>query len=191
MRHSTVLERFFLGVVFLGMAGCNTATFHETTNFFFADPVNLKERNYAAADYMVSQFGAFVRRYDDVIKVVPLVDVDEPALQAPVGQEIPGQVGQRLSEIGYLVDLSAVTPKADALSEDSLKNRQPDFILGGQYDRNRTSVDIHFRFIERQSGRVITTYDYTLPYSADMKKMSDPQARIIQMREQAPPDPQN
>lgn len=180
MKHS--LSKSLLScAALMTLAGCAVAAIQEATDFMFADPVNLKQYNYATADFLASQIDGFVNQASDVIKAEPLVDIDQTALKADVGYYVPAQIGERLKQLGYQMDLSKVTPMADTLHQDSARHEAAKFVMDGHYQRNRASVDIHLRVQELATGQVITTYHYNVPFSKGLKKMSTPDPVIVKM----------
>ncbi len=154
------------------------------SDLFVGPKVNVTEQNYAAADYLVGQVQTFISKRNDFIKVTELVDVDEPALHSAVGKSVPMQIGSRFSQLGYAVDLSDVADGAEAeflKNAPAYQNTQPDFLIAGNLRRLTKEVEIRLRVVEADTGRVISSYGYVLPFSTAVRKDATPEARIIRM----------
>lgn len=158
------------GAAFLNMAA------HE---IFLDEDVNLLARNQAAADYMITQADTFIKDYH-LIKAMPLTDQMEPRVHAPIGKIIPEQIGTRLAQIGYAVNLEEVTTEPDTnyMKPGTLTGKTPDFILSGTYLRQSNKLEVSMRITERRTGRIVSSYDYALPMDSKIGEMSEAQPVI-------------
>ena len=82
------------------------ATLAATSYGVFSSPdVNLKEKNYAAADFIAGKIKNRVRR-DQIILAMPLEETDHAGISSPLGAFIPEGIGLRLGELGYNVAIA-------------------------------------------------------------------------------------
>ena len=156
------------------------------------DIVNLRARNYAAADYMITQSKGFIGK-KDLIKAEPLTDSLEPQLSSAVGEIIPHQVGERLAQLGYYVDLSDVTRQGEnfhlAPSAEAI-GKTPRFILTGTYTRHKRELirvkkdlTVNLRITDIKTGRTLGAFDYTVEMSGEVDEFSEPKPVIIRTTE--------
>lgn len=164
------------------LQGCevNTANVVSGTasvlTFFAREDVNLLQKSYAAADYLEPQIKSYVSMRD-AIRVVALSDVEAPDIYAPIAGLIPQQVGQRLAQLGYTVDLSEVANEAERKHIKGPQN--PEYILSGLYKKNRQDMDVTLRVTGAQSGNLVASFSYVLPYDREIRKLNAPQAQIM------------
>ncbi|HHK74063.1 MAG TPA: hypothetical protein ENJ57_02735 [Rhizobiales bacterium] len=151
-----------------------------TKDIFARNDVNLAEKNYAAADYLVQQIVTFIPK-STPIAVQPLTLVGEPAITSALGRKIPAQVGARLMQLGYNVHLDEAMP--GAVQGVSIKQSKPRFILGGTYETNRRDVPINLRMVNASSGKIVGSFDYVLPRSGELRTLSESQAKIYRVSE--------
>ncbi len=147
---------------------------------FEREDVNLAEKNYAAADYLVQQISAFVPK-SAPISVQPLTLVAEPEITSELGQKIPEQVGARLMQLGYNVYLDETVP--GAVKGVAMTRKEPRFILGGTYETNRRDVPINLRMVNASSGKVVGSFDYVLPRYGELRELSESKAKIYRVSE--------
>lgn len=162
----------------LGKAGSN---FYQ---YFSQDDPNLIEKNYAAADYLVQQATTFIRKDRDVIKASPLTDIEEPEVFTTIAKVIPEQVGTRLSQLGYKVDMSEVSEAVDEvyLQGINVKQDAARFILSGTYrERDRSNLDVSLRIVDVKTGRFVGGFDYILPVRGGLRELSKPETRIFRV----------
>ncbi len=175
---------FFLG-------GCTMAMLDTATHGIFQDQeVNIAEKNYAAADYLVHQAQSFIQE-QTIIKAGPLGEEYEPNITSRIGQLIPEQIGIRFSQLGYNVDLSEVMddqqpanigPLDKSHDRDRFIGRTPSTILlNGTYLRTGLDLQISVRMIDTGSGRVVAAFDYTLPMTNEIADLSEPRPRIYKV----------
>ncbi len=109
-------QTLFLLTAFFLLGACSTSSMTTAAAVVGAfDPldifqakVNMQEKNYAAADYLVGRATNFVKP-GHAIRAMPLLEVEEPRLVTPFGKMVPEQIGERLIQLGYNVDLTAVS----------------------------------------------------------------------------------
>lgn len=168
------------------LGGCVTAALVDNyaAGVFQRDDINMTDRNYAAADYLVQQGKTFIGRRD-LVKAVPLKDLDEQYVTATIGKLIPEQIGVRLSQLGYVVDIADVTTGADTnylKPADASLSKNAKFILAGTYVRQQRTLDVKLRLTQLSTGRVIASYDYTLPLSREIARLAEPTPRIMKVQ---------
>lgn len=167
------------------LSGCAATALSEFSALdYFQGDVNMAEKNYAAADYLISRARPFAPPGSS-IKAVPLLDEEEPRLTAPLGREIPEQIGRRLGELGYNVDLISVATGLDPAYQPAypMTIHEPQFLLGGSYRRGASDIKVRLRLQETASGIERAAYDFTLPRRAGVRKGTKPEPLIIQTGE--------
>ncbi len=152
-----------------------------SNGFFSRTDVNLKEKNYAAADYLVGKIQPHINE-TQLILAVPLEEADHAGISSPLGSSIPEGIALRMIELGYNVNLHEVAPSHDVALYPALpKNVAPDFILKGTYLPNSKDVDVFLRFIDVKSSRVIARFDYSLLLSREVRELSQTETRIFKV----------
>jgi hypothetical protein len=170
----------------LTTGGC-TAILLDTAanNIFVEKKTNFAEKNYAAADYLIQQAKSYVSRYD-VITAQPLSDIDQPGMSSTFGKMVPEQMGVRLSQLGYTVDLDnvAISPDLAYLRPADGYIQKTRFVLTGTFMRKRDDMDVSLRMIDARNNQVVAVFDYTLPMTREIADLAKPQAQIIRLPEQ-------
>ena len=150
--------------------------------FFENNKTNMVEKNYAAADYLYDRGRGFVKP-GTTIKAIPIQDIQEPRLMTQFGRQVPEQIGERLQQLGFNVDLSAVStdvnPQFSQIPQPSPVN--PAFVLGGSYIRRGNDLEIRVNITDAVSGVERATFNYTLPRTSDIRKKSKPQPTIYRL----------
>lgn len=148
-------------------------------NIFDRPDVNLAEKNYAAADYLMQAGANFIKKSDDV-KAVALQNVAEPQLSTRIGRIIAQQTGERLMQLGYRVDLTDVSANVenDFPYAAAPVDRQPDFVLSGTYLNAKSKVDVKLRLVNARTGAVVALFDYGLPMSHEVQRLTKPKPQI-------------
>jgi hypothetical protein len=184
----TLKQRMLLPLMLIGLfvAGCTSGTLTAASLLdfnpfdYFSGPVNMKEKNYATADYLIDRAKHYMKP-GDKIKAMPLLDVQEPRLITRFGKQVPEQIGERLGQLGYNVDLSAVSTDANpafAAAPQPVTN-SPKFILSGSYLRRTSStLDMRLYIKDAATGFERGSFDYTLRRTGDIRKNSEPKPMI-------------
>ncbi|MFK7839979.1 MAG: FlgO family outer membrane protein [Bdellovibrionales bacterium] len=149
------------------------------------DP-NFAAQNYAVADFLIQQADTFIGP-NDLITTEPLTDIQSPEISTTIAKLIPEQIGIRLSQLGYRMDLSEVTTSNDTsyLRPALNKNEKPDFIITGNYLRKtKRDVDVKTRIIDLKSNRIVAVFDYSMTMTRGVRELSTPQPRIIRTTKQ-------
>ncbi len=167
------------------LSGCTAIALTQTDalGIFRDEEVNITQRNYAAADYLIQQARTFIGRRD-LLTAETLTDKDEARVHSALGRMIPQQVGVRLSQLGYKVNLDQVTvagEESNYLNSATIKNEKPDFILSGTYLRRPQELDVNLRIIEIGTGRIVAVFDYIMPMNREIAELSEPEARIYKV----------
>lgn len=174
---------------FLLLSGC-TAAFLNTAahGIFTQEEINFREKNYAAADYLIGQAQTYINRHRDYIYAEPLGDAKQPQMQSDLGMMIPEQIGVRMSQLGYLMNLErvATSPDTNYLKPSADTRVSPDFVLTGSYMRHDTEMEVSVRLVDAKSARVIAAFDYMLPLTRQINAMASPEPRIIRMQQVTP-----
>ncbi|PCJ99358.1 MAG: hypothetical protein COA45_04785 [Zetaproteobacteria bacterium] len=158
-------------------AGLSAASY----GVFSRPDVNLKEKNYAAADFMVGQMQGRVKP-GHVILAKPLEETDHAGISSPLGAFIPEGIGLRLIDLGYHVQLHEVARSGNSgLYPPPPKGTRVDFILKGTYLPNSKDVDVFLRMIDANSGVVVASFDYSLLLSREVRELSQTKTKIFRV----------
>ena len=163
-------------------SGC-TAAFLDTARhgIFVQEDTNFSEKNYAAADYLIQQAKGYVSKYAH-IQALPLSDVNQPNMSSTFGKMVPEQIGVRLSQLGYQIDLEkvAISPDINYLRPADT-SRKANFILSGTFMRARTDMNVSVRMIDTRNNQIVGVFDYTLPLTREINDLARPEPKIIRM----------
>ncbi len=152
---------------------------NKASTMLWGEDVNLIERNYAAADYIIQQAKSYIGQYE-LIQVQHLTSLDHPKLRSDFDSIVPLQVGERLMQLGYRVDLSDVSQSADA-SYHANQGQSADHYLTGTYAKLSPGLQLNLRIVNRRTGNVIGSFSYQLPFNSDIEKLAEPKAQIFLM----------
>ncbi len=143
------------------------------------EDLNLAAKHYAVADYIIQQASTYVKR-DSLIVAEPLTDIETPEMTATIAKLIPEQIGIRISQLGYRVDLGAVstTPDTNYLRPGFAEAEKPDFVLTGHYLRRRKGLDVKIRIVDLKNNGIVAAFDYTIKNEQQLRKLSEPQPKI-------------
>tara|TARA_R110002072_G_scaffold287170_1_gene452457 strand:- start:131 stop:715 length:585 start_codon:yes stop_codon:yes gene_type:complete len=160
-----------------------TGVIAAANGIFARTDVNLKEKNYAAADLLVSQMRNQVGGLDR-IHALPLEEVGSDRLTSPFGMGIAEGIGLRFIDLGYSVWLHDVAGEGNQnLYPAPPKGQTPDFILKGSYAVKSSDVDVYLRVINVKTGLVISAFDYTMPLSHEIRNLAKTQTRIFRVQQ--------
>ncbi len=168
------------------LVGCKTAVLATSMMGFdpltyFNDPVNMMQRNYATADYLADRAKGFVKTHN-TIQALPLQDFQEPRIITQFGKDVPLQVGERLTQLGYNVDLTRVWTQVndvyDPIAHPGINN--PDFILTGSYGVKTSTLDVTVRIVDAQTGIERASYTYSVARQGDLRKATTAKPMIQQ-----------
>lgn len=164
-------------------SGCTAAIVDTAARSIFQrQDVNLIEKNYAAADYLIDRSKGYVSKFD-LIEAQPLQDTASPAFRTDFGRTVSEHIGIRLAELGYRVNLVPVYGEQapNYLKPVIQAGEKPGYILSGTYRRHGKNMDINLRITGAQSGRVFGAFSYTLPLTRDIAKLSEAEPVIIRI----------
>lgn len=177
----------------ISLSGCTAMALMDagSLGIFQEENINLAERNYAAADYMAHQARSFIQE-QTIIKVIAIGEEYEPNISSRIGHIIPEQVGTRLAQLGYSVDLSEVMdeeqPATFGATVDNAEHRARHagrtpsrMLLTGTYRRLGQELQVSLRLMETSSGRVVGAMDYAVPMTRDIADLSAPRPRIFKI----------
>ena len=173
-----------LGTALLALTGCSSEFLDTRTyGIFPQQETNFTEQNYAVADYLSGQAYSFINKRDLIVAEL-LTDQEQPGMTSTLSKMIPEQVGIRLSQLGYRMDLSKVATSADTnyLKPSIASGEKPDFVVSGTYLRRRIEMDVSMRIIDVRAGRVVAAYDYILPLTRETNEMATPAPKIERVR---------
>ncbi len=144
------------------------------------DP-NFAAQNYAVADFLIQQADTFIKR-DDLIAAEPLTDIETPEISTTIAKLIPEQIGIRLSQLGYRLDLGEVTTTADTnyLRPSMKSGEKPDFIITGNYLRkSNKDIEVKARIVDLKNQRIVAVFDYPIHMTRGVRGLSTPKPKII------------
>lgn len=177
-----------LGLLSFALSGCGggilashkvaiaglTATHH---GLFSSPDVNLKAKNYAAADFLAMQIKGRVQPHDHIM-IEPLVEQDNAIVSSEFGHNVPEGVGLRLHDLGYAVILDEVA-SAPGNGRASYARKHDNYILTGVYAVKRKHVDVFLRLINADNDAIVGRFDYAMPLSPEIKKMAKTETQIF------------
>lgn len=150
-------------------------------DLFKRTDVNLKQKNYAAADYLESQMKGFVKK-SDLIQMKALEESDHAGITSPLGTGMAEEIGLRFIQLGYDVSLAGVTTRQnESVPSVTASSHKADFTCTGSYLRGRDVVDVHLRVIDNKSGQIVAQFDYALPITREIREKSQTQTRIFRV----------
>ncbi|MCB1591592.1 MAG: hypothetical protein KDI90_03975 [Alphaproteobacteria bacterium] len=172
------------------LSGCGFSKFELTTGAIaaatqglFSDPkVNLREKNYAAADYLLQQSGNYLNR-TGIIEAQPLTESDNPAAVSELGRQMADEMGQRFAELGYNVNRMRVSNEVDKSIFAATGQVPPQFILSGSYRKKKEKLEVYLRIVETASSRIVSSFNYTMPYSSEIRRLAEADAQIIRLKQ--------
>lgn len=179
-------------VAMAGLSACGPAVLGGTAlgaagmGVFDRDETVLIEKNYAAADYLIQQADAFINRRYDLIIAEPLTDNVQPLASPDINRRIPEQIGVRLSQLGYRMDLSKVAGSVETnyLKPTITDGETPDFVLSGNTTRRGGEMDVSLRIVDIKAQRVVGAFDYIIEInSRDLRESAKPKPKIIRLEE--------
>lgn len=183
---SSLLRNLAMIVGAAGILTACSAAFLDTSalGIFQRKDINLTEKNYAAADFLIQQGINFVNK-GDLIKATPLSESNEQHKVTKIAKIIPEEAGIRLAQLGYRLDLAEVTssPDANYLKPQMIAGEEPKFLIGGSYLRRRLEMDVSLRITEVKTSRVVAAFNYTLPMNRDINEISAPEIEIYRTTE--------
>ena len=155
-------------------------------NYIFDRPdIKKKKKSYAATDYMMQQGKNFVGLKDKV-KVMPLRNLAEPQLSTRIGRVISKQVGERLQQLGYNVDMVHVSQNIenDFPYVDIEPTDHPDFVMSGTYYNDHSKLDVKLRLMNARTSALVGQFDYSMPMSWEIQRMTRPKPKITRTTSQ-------
>lgn len=191
---SRICTYALLGMASIALAGCAGGTEAMNFNLFaatvtaaaygvFEDPkVNLKEKDYAAADYLISKVSDEVKN-TDLITVHPLIESDAEGVTSPLGVHIPEEIGLRLIDLGYTVSLKDVASGQNTKYYTTPKGEER-FSLGGHYLRVGNRINISLRMMDVKNNELIGSFDYSMPITYELRKLAETPPQVFKIEKQ-------
>ncbi|MBI1300820.1 MAG: hypothetical protein GC137_04085 [Alphaproteobacteria bacterium] len=176
----------FMSVVFLG--ACEISAFKAVTagvaavsGGVFSNPdVNLKEKNYAAADFLASKIQDRIGPFA-IIRAEPLQEADHIGITSPLGRAIPEGVGLRLADLGYRVQLHNVIPKENVALYPA-PTSEAHYVLSGVYAVKKKHVDVILQVVDAKTGHSVGRFDYDLLLSSEVRHMAETEPSIVKVK---------
>lgn len=177
MKYKSLLLLSCLALSPGALGGCTAAYMLDDVagNYFFDDEVNIKEKNYIAADYLAGLTRETIDR-NTVIVPQTLMHANDTGMTSAFGEMVVEQVGARFAQLGYIVHMP-LEENEERIPLSSTKGVS----LGGTYLPNDSGVDISLRLVDRSTGQILGAYDYTMPVNSEVGDLMEPQPRIFRV----------
>lgn len=182
-----VISFIILGLSLLPLSACGgifeshkiaLAGLAATQHGIFSRPdVNLKAKNYAAADFLAVQIQDHVTARDH-IEVEPLTEQDNALASSEFGFKVPEGVALRLNDLGYSVVLDKVSSAQGQGYARHVKHHEH-YTLKGVYAVKKKHIEVYLRVVNNKTDDIIGRFDYQLPLSPELKKMSKTPVQIF------------
>jgi len=178
----TVLVIMALSGTVVGTAACEllvlgTAATTGITAMLNGERVNLVEMNYAVADYLAGQT-LHVLNKKTPIGVGPLSHAQEPEITSPFGRLITEQIGVRMAQLGYNVQMEDTNLFE---GQKALEMQTPQVLLTGKYRPDNKDTDVNIRLVDLRSGQIIGSFDYVVPTTDEVRKLTMGEPRIMRI----------
>lgn len=170
----------------LAITGCTAimagSGYVAAQNYMNKEGINLAAQNYAVADFLIQQAETYIKP-TSLIVAEPLSDIQTPEVSTTIARLIPEQIGIRLSQLGYRVDLAQVTNSADTnyLRPAMKTGEKADFVLTGNYLRRNSTLDVKVRIIDVNRNRIVAVFDYPIEMDSEMRKLANPRPTIMRV----------
>lgn len=165
----------------LSLAGCETVLLGGAAGGLIAmqngETINLTEMNYAVADYLAGQTLNILNKRTPIGLGV-LSDAGEPQITSAFGRLVPEQIGTRLSQLGYNVQIE-YTDLFEG--QKAPKMQTPKALLTGTYTSGIKETDVNVRLVNLTSGQIIGSFDYVVPMTKDMQTLIAAEPRIMRV----------
>ena len=134
--------------------------------------VNLTNASYAAADTLSQQAGKrFLPGRNLVVEdLQEIIDMNQkkPIANPKVGKVISSQMRDRFTQLGYTVANSSVYQGGGTPG-----------VVSGTYEILNGTMSVALKLVDANTGGIITTYNYTLPVTYDIKKYMSGNAGVL------------
>lgn len=138
---------------------------------YFGAPTNLVEKSYAAADYLAHQLQKQGVDLGETIYMTRLQNTASPEIPTQFDYIIPEAVGERLAQLGYGADLSAVSVK-----DTGQNNRNPaSLAFMGHYKKEKEYYRMSTKIIQIKDNTQIAAFNYMIPRSWEIDKLITPE----------------
>lgn len=159
------------------LAACNGWYSHSSTP---RSSRALSSYTYDAADTLVSRSQGAVNTQTPLL-VATIGNVDDIESSSPFGRMVTEQISARLAAKGYNVNEMKLRSSINIAPDgEYILSRNPAAVtaeyqaaaaISGTYAVAGDKVLVNLRLIDVGSGRLVTAYDYTVPFSADVRAL--------------------
>ncbi len=159
------------------IGGCTAAYMLDEAagNYFLRDDVNLKEKNYIAADYLAGLTRETINKRTIIVPQT-LMHANQTGMTSAFGEIVVEQVGARFAQLGYIVHLP------EKAGEERVPMSPTKGVwLSGTYLPNDSNADISLRLVDRSTGQILGAYDYSIPINREIGDLMEPQPRIFRV----------
>lgn len=167
------------GLMAVSLGGCAAATLiKEAENYIRLGDVNLKEKNYIAADYLAGLTHATVNKRDMIVPE-PLMHANNSGMTSPFGYMVTEQIGARFAQLGYNVYM----PDANNPNDPAV-NARKGIALRGTYMPGGGQASIALRLVNRETGKILGAYDYNLPVNSEVSELMEDRPVVFRVQPQ-------
>lgn len=161
-----------VGVCIIFLSGCTLALLDTASrNIFLREDVNLIEKNYAAADYLVGLTLDNLSK-NTVIHAKPLMHANISGISSAFGNVVVDQAASRMTQLGYRVQQQDATePQARSMIKSGA-------VLSGTYMPNQYSALVSLRLSDVRSGQILGAFDYNIPLNAEIAELLEDKPTI-------------
>jgi len=162
------------------LSACAPATRGTLGSLPTRDEKPLSNYSYSAADSLMSRARGSVTAATPLL-VATIGNVDSVETSSPLGRMISEQISSRLSQRGYNVSEMKLRSSINVTEGgEYILSRDPAAITAehqaaaavtGTYTRAGDHVLVNLRLIDLGSGRIVTSYDYTMPMTDDIRSL--------------------
>lgn len=178
MKKTTLSLLSCLALSVPSLSACSAAMLlEEAGDYIMIGDVNLKEKNYIAADYLAGLTHATLNKRT-VIVPETLMHANNTGMTSAFGDVVVEQVSARFAQLGYTVYMPE---KAE--NGDNKQMPAKGVSLGGTYLPNGSLANVSLRLVDRSTGQILGAYDYTLPVNNEVEELMEPAPRAFRITE--------
>ncbi len=160
------------------LGGCTAvALMKEAGDYIRLGDVNIKEKNYIAADYLAGLTHATVNKRA-IIVPEPLMHANNSGMTSPFGYLVTEQIGSRFAQLGYNVQIPDKNNPAAGV--DPRKG----IALRGTYLPSGGAANISLRLVNRATNQILGAYDYTLPVNGEIAELMEDRPIVFRVQPQ-------
>lgn len=182
-----LLKHSAITLAFLTLTGCYGGSY-VTEVITSTDETNLHDQSHEVVDELISfaernsSFSGAALNADSPFVIASFVDVNQMDQSSAFGRIVSEQFASRFSQKGYYVvelklrkDIFIKEKQGEFMLSRKIKeiskNHNAQAIVVGTYAIGENNVYITTRMIDPPTNRIISSYDYRLPITEDIRKL--------------------